>query len=61
MSERKRSRIPQVATLFAAAQKNGLRVTGATIKNGTVELQFAVADGEPPAGGETPDDVKNLL
>jgi hypothetical protein len=51
MAEGKRLRSPQVATLFAAAQKNGLRVTGATIKNGRVELKFAPGDGttEPPA------------
>jgi hypothetical protein len=57
----KRSRAPRVETLFTSAQKAGLRVTGATIKDGVVELKFAPGDGEPPTGGETPEDVKNLL
>jgi hypothetical protein len=41
-------RAPNVATVFAAAAKAGLQVTGAVIKEGALELKFG--QGAGPAG-----------
>ncbi len=59
----KRSRAPRVETLFTSAQKAGLRVTGATIIDGKVELRFAPEDDAPEVAPrtETAEDVKKLI
>jgi hypothetical protein len=47
MTTPKRSRSPQVNTIIAAAAKAGLRVSGATIVDGRVELKFEPSDAAP--------------
>jgi hypothetical protein len=54
----KRPRRPNVASVFFAAAKAGLQVTGAVIKDGGLELKFAQGGA---AASETPEDVKKLL
>jgi hypothetical protein len=60
MSDQKRLRGPNIATVIAAAAKRGLRMTGATVRpGGEIDLKFTPQgdSAEPPAGNPWDQDL----